>query len=307
MAIRKTNLTETSPTSGAADFDTFAFGPGLDDPGAGTGLLLQGTAGNDLITGTLLNDMILGLGGNDRLYGEAGDDIIDGGAGDDTLVGGRGADALIGGSGIDTASYANATSAITAQLGFQGAGGDAQGDTFSGIENLVGSNYNDMLIGDAGANVLTGGLGNDHLIGGAGIDVLIAGAGSDILTGDTAGVFDADLFVIGREASSFAYDRITDFNVGLDRLGLIGFTAAALGTDQTLATGYLDNGVVRNGRYIDASDTLFFDRATNMLYEVQIQMSGGREHIVSQKAIVQIDMPTPHFGFQMQTDDFLFL
>jgi Ca2+-binding RTX toxin-like protein len=303
MAVRKTILTTGID---AADFDTMAYGPGLGDPLPTPGLSIQGTAGNDMLTGTSLNDMILGLGGNDRLYGEDGNDTLDGGLGDDTLVGGKGADAMIGGAGIDTASYTTATSAITAQLGLQGTGGDAEGDTYSGIENLTGSSYSDMLIGDAGSNVLSGGRGNDHIIGGAGIDVLIAGGGSDILTGDTAGVYAADLFVIGREASFASYDRITDFQGGSDKIGLIGFNASAFGNDGYLATGALFDGVVvHHGRNIDASDTLFFDRVSDKLYEVEIQMGSNGPHLVNAKAIVQIDMPDQ--GFSLRTSDFLFL
>jgi Ca2+-binding RTX toxin-like protein len=58
-------------------------------------------------------------------------------------------------------------------------GGDAQGDTLTGIENLYGSNHNDVLTGNAGANTLSGGAGDDILTGGLGADVLKGGAGND--------------------------------------------------------------------------------------------------------------------------------
>ena len=41
-------------------------------------------------------------------------------------------------------------------LGLGGAGGDAEGDTFNGIENLTGSIYADILWGDDGVNKLMG-------------------------------------------------------------------------------------------------------------------------------------------------------
>ena len=53
--------------------------------------------------------------------------------------------------------------------------GIATGDTYDGVENLVGSILGDTLIGDNGNNVLVGGFGNDRLIGGAGADVLNGG------------------------------------------------------------------------------------------------------------------------------------
>ncbi len=39
----------------------------------------------------------------------------------------------------------------------------SEGDTYNGIENLVGSAFDDQLTGDASANVLRGGSGNDDL------------------------------------------------------------------------------------------------------------------------------------------------
>ena len=50
----------------------------------------------------------------------------------------------------------------------EAAGGHAEGDTLTGVENLTGSDHNDALTGDAGANTLQGGSGNDALEGGAG-------------------------------------------------------------------------------------------------------------------------------------------
>ena len=70
-------------------------------------------------------------------------------------------------------------------------GGDAQGDTLTGIENLSGSNGDDTLTGDAGDNRLVGRQGADHLYGGAGDDVLAGGGGGDANDGG-AGVDTVD-------------------------------------------------------------------------------------------------------------------
>ncbi|MBP6014326.1 MAG: AHH domain-containing protein [Alphaproteobacteria bacterium] len=122
-------------------------------------------------------------GVDDVIVGFASNDLIDGGAGNDTLTGGAGGDQLIGGSGIDTVSYANTNVGVTASLVSGGTVGEASGDTFSGVENLTGSDGNDSLTGDTGANALTGGLGNDTLNGGDGDDTLNGGAGTDTLDG----------------------------------------------------------------------------------------------------------------------------
>jgi len=82
------------------------------------------------------------MSGNDEdntLIGRAGDDVLDGGLGEDLLIGGAGADTLDGGIGSDTASYLNAESDVSVDLGAgTGTEGEALGDTLTSIENLVG-------------------------------------------------------------------------------------------------------------------------------------------------------------------------
>ena len=51
------------------------------------------------------------------------------------------------------------------------------------IERILGSDFNDLLIGNGQANRLSGFEGDDELRGGAGGDVLEGGAGADILNG----------------------------------------------------------------------------------------------------------------------------
>ena len=102
---------------------------------------------------------------------------LKGGAGNDYLQGTLGDDVINGGTGNDTASFAmafsNTATGVAVDLHLQGAAqntGAAGNDTLSGIENLIGSQYNDTLTGDATNNVIEGGLGNDTLVGGGGND-----------------------------------------------------------------------------------------------------------------------------------------
>lgn len=95
-------------------------------------------------------------------YGNAGDNTLTGGAGNDVLLGGGGADHLIGGEGIDTASYADSTEGLTIGLASGVASsGIAQGDTYTSIELIRGSNYDDHFWADEAANRLDGGDGFD--------------------------------------------------------------------------------------------------------------------------------------------------
>ena len=80
----------------------------------------------------------------DVLFGYAGNDFLFGDAGNDTLIGGAGADVLNGGAGFDTASYASAATSVYVILATNtGAYADAQGDTISSIEKVVGSSNSD--------------------------------------------------------------------------------------------------------------------------------------------------------------------
>lgn len=115
---------------------------------------------------------IRGTAGNDRLFGSTGPNVF---------IGGAGADQIVGDAGSDTSSYADSTAGVTVDLVTgTGRGGDAEGDMLFSIENLIGSRFDDRLVGDAGANSLSGGDGNDLLSGGAGNDILDGGAGKDV-------------------------------------------------------------------------------------------------------------------------------
>ena len=116
--------------------------------------------------------------------------VIFGGDGNDFINGGGGADTIDGGAGSDTAVYTTSASAVSVVLldvgsGASASGGDAAGDRLVSIENVFGSDFNDFIVGDQGANVLRGFGGNDTLLGGNGNDTLDGGEGDDSLRGGT--------------------------------------------------------------------------------------------------------------------------
>jgi Ca2+-binding RTX toxin-like protein len=135
---------------------------------------VAGSASADTIIGDGNANHIRGGAGSDRLDGGSGNDILSGGDGDDVIVGGIGADTIDGGAGVDVVDYAASNAGIHISLADgTGSGGLAEGDQLTGIENVVGSAFDDTLIGNDDDNVFKGGSGNDTFIGGAGEDTFV--------------------------------------------------------------------------------------------------------------------------------------
>lgn len=100
-------------------------------------------------TGTVLQTVVTTVsatGDKVTLTGTSAAETLEGTSADEILIGGAGADKLIGGGGTDTASYANASAAVTVNLGNSSLNtGEAAGDTFDSIENVIGSAYGDTI------------------------------------------------------------------------------------------------------------------------------------------------------------------
>src|SRR5262249_49490541 len=106
--------------------------------------------------------------------------------------------------------------------------GYAAGDTYDGIEVLIGTYVDDNLAGDDQANILRGSLGddvisgrggNDLLEGDIGNDRLIGGAGADILFGNIDLAGQADLInrffgIFGMSVDTSAYTSDPVFTAG---------------------------------------------------------------------------------------------
>ena len=227
-----------------------------DTPGD---VIFNGFADNDTLTGTTGADTINGRDGNDILHGLGGNDTLNGDGGDDKLYGGAGADTLNGGAGADHAYYTGSSVGVLVRLHAAHAVkyGEAEGDTLTGIEHIVGSNHNDVLAGDGednyldggdgddvlyggpagGDDMMYGGNGDDRVFGGRGNDILTGGAGNDVLKGgpgeDTliADGDDLDVLFGGTEQDTFQFfpsdlggGTIRDFTDGEDVIDLTEFT-----------------------------------------------------------------------------------
>jgi Ca2+-binding RTX toxin-like protein len=195
----------------AADMENIVGGDGNDDlTGDGDANLLVGGPGDDLLDGKDGPDELRGGLGKDRadyssrtapvtvdLDGEPGDDGetgegdtvsadtegISGGSGNDVLTGngadnvfraGDGADAIHGDDGVDLIIYSDHAGPVSVDLadslGPQGEPGE--GDTLDGIENVIGTTGDDVLLGNSNPNWFDGLLGGDAISGRGGFDTL---------------------------------------------------------------------------------------------------------------------------------------
>ena len=170
------------------------------------GMVLRDVNSGGTMTGTALADALFGLGGNDVINGQAGNDILYGGVGRDTLIGAGGSDTLHGGQGIDRLDGGLQSDIYivntATDLVIEAIGGGTQDRVESsvsfilsdgvevewltttapkgtGLINLIGNDFAQTIVGNAGSNRLAdgGGAGADTLQGLAGNDVYCIGNG----------------------------------------------------------------------------------------------------------------------------------
>ena len=200
--------------------------------------LIQSGAGNDKVKGQDDLDSIHGGRGRDRIWGgEGGGSSLQGGPGrdrlfggpgtQDSLIGGPGDDVMNGGAGYDLAEFWESPRRIEADLTTDLATGHGE-DRILSLEGLVGSNFDDLLIGDDLSNMIQGGGGNDvvralgsdgdggsDILGGAdGDDLLDGGEGPDIASFTTPWAVNVDLSAGTATTDGFGNDTL----VGIEHL-----------------------------------------------------------------------------------------
>lgn len=224
------------------------------------GEVLIGYAGDDTITGNDGDDHahggagidnIDGGNGADLLYGGTENDILTGGAGNDTLNGGSGDDSLDGGAGTsDTVDYSDAAFGVTVDLiNFEATGQDIGTDSVINIENVIGSEFDDTIIGNNVANIFDGLGGNDTLYGSGANDIILGGEGDDVIQGN----YGIDIVNGGNGIDTMSYS--------LSLLGVTVDLVAGTGTGEGL--DFISN--IENATGSWTVDTLAGDSGDNIL------------------------------------------
>jgi RTX calcium-binding nonapeptide repeat (4 copies)/FG-GAP repeat len=165
------------------------------------------------VTGDGIDDLIIGADGVDSHRGDAGQSYV--------VFGVAGA---IAGLTL-TASTVNATG-VTGSINADLTTGKLilnftprpVSRSIAGYTNVIGTAFNDTLIGSNKANTLTGNKGNDTLVGNDGNDALTGGGGNDSLQGGSGN--DRFLFSFGKrfKGRQIGIDTIVDFTHEQDKL-----------------------------------------------------------------------------------------
>ena len=168
--------------------------------------------------------------------------------GSDLLVPGPGNDTVDGGLGRDRIAFGTANTGVNVDLRAGQASGQGS-DALVRVEEVEGTVFADVLIGDASRNRLIGGVGGDVLIGRRGADILDGGRGDDDLWG---GIASDRLWSRGGEdllVGGPGHDRLMG-GAGDDRFGAL--------------DGFRD--VVRGGEGVDRGR---FDRRLDVVEDVE--------------------------------------
>jgi Ca2+-binding RTX toxin-like protein len=203
--ILRAGATDSDPDTleGSGGDDTLDFGGSGDDrltyehapSGVHIDLALSTVSGGDgtdvligtpaYVVGSKYGDHMIGTDDANYFTGGAGPDTIDGAGYYDYISPGRGDDTVDGGAGSDTVIYSDgtATAGVAVDLQLGTVTGGSGSDTLSGIEDVGGTSFDDVIEGDNEHNSLSGGAGDDTLIGRDGNDFLYGGGGNDTLNG----------------------------------------------------------------------------------------------------------------------------
>ncbi|WP_147126481.1 hypothetical protein [Shimia ponticola] len=227
----------------------------------------SGTSGNDVMDanfidadGTSRSDLgqyIDAGDGNNRVYDGAGDDVVVAGSGKDKFFAGAGADSYDGGGGRnDLVDYRLSSEGLTINaIEASASTGIAAGDTFTNVEKIFGTDFDDIIVLGSGVTTARGGEGND---------IIFDSDARDFMTGADG----VDTFVFG--AGDGQRDVIWDFEQGTDLIDISAWGVASF-DDLTITAKKSDRWIVT---YNDE--------------QLEVVMDGGRTDLTAE----DFELPT---------------
>jgi Ca2+-binding RTX toxin-like protein len=206
-------VTTLTDVSNGVTYTGFEYGWGNTTSGANAALLrnfdhIEGREGNDYFVGNdnanQINahrgfNTVFGRGGDDIITAIDGSNIIDGGAGTDLVNFQYSNNSISGSLASASGNYGDGVHVFLSDAAFLGASDKAvywSGvsasfqartgqiganlySTITNVENINGSDSNDVLYGDSSANIIYGNNGTDIIAGNGGVDSLYGGNGND--------------------------------------------------------------------------------------------------------------------------------
>ncbi|KQV68058.1 VCBS domain-containing protein [Rhizobium sp. Root1220] len=243
------------------------------------------TDGNDLlIGGNSATNTMWGGGGDDLLVGgKSATNVMWGGSGDDLLVGGSNAtNEMHGGSGndhfvlgttatnlvdgdggIDLLDFSAFGSGVNVALSSGSGSISTQFGTtvYSGIEGVIGTDFNDTLQGNSGENYLYGGAGQNTLTGGDGHDTFFIDA-SALSQLDPADII-TDYKATGDSSDKLDVSSLLDALIaqqpgmsGADALSKLTATTTGNTTTLSITTSATDTHAVATLEHVDAGQAI---------------------------------------------------
>ena len=283
------NLTGSSKNdtlTGNGDANTLKGGDGDDTlVGGAGGDTLEGGAGSDTVDYSSQSDAIEAVlvNGADEITDESGstDNLtgiegIIGSSGNDTFVSDAADNSFNGSGGVDHIDYSRSNvsgAGVEVNLSEKYAkySYDNQNyrDTLTNIENITGTNSDDVLTGSNANNTINGGDGSDRIDGGGGTDTLYGGGGASFYN---TIVFSTATTGINLTMTNHSNSDTRVVDTGNGTVTLANFQYAVGGDYNDTFTGTSDTNHLWGGKGNDTlngaggHDDLYGDEGNDLLY-----------------------------------------
>jgi Ca2+-binding RTX toxin-like protein len=229
-SIEGGNFVGTQRITGGAGDDTIYGGEYVDSQ-----RIFGGSGDDHIFAGTGDTIEVYGQEGNDLIHGNDGYSYISAGNGNDFIFDSDAeSDYITGGADLDTLSLVYTTEGVVAIVNDTNEVETNFGDVYANIEKFYLTNFDDVIITDAGKQFIKGNAGNDIISAGASSDIIWGGSGSDTFIYTSISDSLVELPGVAGD-DSVVQDKIVDFETGIDTIYIDSSIAASI-DDVTIST-----------------------------------------------------------------------